>query len=288
MALANHPPAALPFEPKALPPVNDLFVMIGIESWKPALEALLLPPVPFVLMVLVGARVMYRRRLAAWTLVLFGALGCWFMCTSVLSHALTQVLLMPPRALSMNEVGDLKKAQKTAIVVLGGGRRLLSPEYGLSNLNEISLERLRYGIWLSRETGLPLAFSGGVGWGGDEGPPEADIAARIADKEFGRPLRWTESQSRDTNENAMRTVQLMKEQNIERLIIVTHDYHMRRAMAAFARAVQRNGSQLELQAAPMGLPAAFRMHVADWFPSPGGFRGVRFALHEWIGRLAGA
>ncbi len=268
--------------------MNDLFVMIGIESWKPLLEALLMPPVPFVLMVLVGARVMYRRRLAAWALVLTGALGCWFMCTNVVSHALTQVLLMPPRALSINEVGDLKKAQKTAIFVLGGGRRLLSPEYVLSNLNDISLERLRYGIWLSRETGLPLGFSGGVAWGGEDGPTEAEIAARIAEREFGRPLRWTETQSRDTNENAMRTVQLLKEQNIERIIVVTHHYHMRRAMAAFARAVQRNGVQIELQAAPMGMPGAFHMRLTDWLPSPSGFKGVRYALHEWIGRLAGA
>lgn len=268
--------------------MNDLFVMIGIESWKPVLEDLLMPPVPFVLMVLLGARLMYRRRLLAWTLTLGGTLGIWLMCTNVAAHALTQLLLMPPRALSQNEVGDLKKAQKTAIFVLGGGRRLVSPEYALSNLNDISLERLRYGIWLSRETGLPLGYSGGMSWGADEGPSEAEIAARIADREFGRPLRWTESQSRDTNENAMRTVQLLKDQNIERLIVVTHHYHMRRAMAAFSRALQRNDAKLEILAAPMGLPGAYRMRVGDWLPSWRGFTGVRIALHEWIGRLAGA
>lgn len=268
--------------------MNDLFVMIGIESWKPLLEDLLMPPVPFVLMVLLGARLMYRRRLLAWTLTLGGTLGIWLMCTTVAAHALTQLLLMPPRALSQNEVGDLKKAQKTAIFVLGGGRRLVSPEYGLSNLNDISLERLRYGIWLSRETGLPLGFSGGIGWASEEGPSEAEIAARIADREFGRPLRWTETQSRDTNENAMRTVQLIKDQNIEHLILVTHHYHMRRAVAAFNRAAQRNGVKLEITAAPMGLPGAYHMRFSHWLPTPGGFTGVRFALHEWIGRLAGA
>jgi uncharacterized SAM-binding protein YcdF (DUF218 family) len=268
--------------------MNEIFVMLGIESWKPMVAALLLPPAPFVLMVLVGGRLMYRRRFIAWALLFTGVLGIWFMCTVVAGTALTNLLLMPPRSLSPSEVGDLKKADKTAIVVLGGGRKALSPEYGVSNLRNFGVERLRYGIWLSRQTSLPMAFSGGIGYGSQPGPAEAEIAARIAELEFGHPLRWTETQSRDTNENAMLTLPLLKAQGIEHIVLVTHGFHMRRALAAFERASQRASIRLKVTPAPMGMEGAHRVEAADWLPSRGGFEMVNIALHEWLGRVGGA
>jgi uncharacterized SAM-binding protein YcdF (DUF218 family) len=268
--------------------VNDLIVMLGIESWKPVIGALLLPPVPFVLMVLVGGRLMYRRRLIAWTLLFTGALGIWLMCTVAAGVALTNLLLMPPRSLSPSEVDDLKKAQKTAIVVLGGGGKPLSPEYGVADLNNFGIERLRYGVWLSRKTSLPLAFSGGIGHGGRSGPSEAEIAARIAELEFGHPLRWTETQSRDTNENAMRTLPLLKQQGIEHIVLVTHGSDMRRALAAFQRACERMSIPMKVTPAPMGMQGSYRMRARDWLPSRIGFNMVNIALHEWLGRIGGA
>jgi len=268
--------------------MNDLFVMLGIEAWKPVLGAVFMPPMPFVLMVLVGGRLMFRNRLLAWSLLLFGALGTWAMCTTAVSGALSNVLLMPPRALSPSEIGDLKKAPKTAIVVLGAGRYLLAPEYGVSNLKPMSMERLRYGLWLARETGLPVAFSGGIGHGGSPGPSEAEIAARIAEREFARPLRWTETLSRDTTENAFRSIALLHEAGVERIVLVTHGFHMRRALSAFERAKQRSNTTMEIIAAPMGLDAPGKLTVLDWLPSGDGFEETRITLHEWLGRLVGA
>jgi uncharacterized SAM-binding protein YcdF (DUF218 family) len=274
--------------PVGLQAVNDIFLMLGIESWKPVIGALLLPPVPFALMVLVGGRLMVRRRLIAWTLLFTGALGIWFMCTVVAGTALTNLLLMPPRSLSPSEIGDLRNAQKTAIVVLGSGSKGLSPEYGVFNLTNLGVERLRYGVWLSRETSLPLAFSGGIGHGGPPGPSEAEIAARIAELEFGHPLRWTETQSRDTNENAMLTLPLLKQQGIEHIVLVAHGSDMRRARAAFERASQRTSIPMKVTPAPMGMGGSYRMDARDWLPSRAGFDMVNIALHEWLGRVGGA
>ena len=266
--------------------MNELFYTLGIQSWKPMLSALLLPPVPMLLLVLAGARLMYRRRLLAWLLILLGLLGVWFSCTTVLGRGMTVWLLRPPPALMDSQIAELKRAPKTAIVVLGGGRRLLAPEYGVSTLNERTVERLRYGIWLGRETALPVAFSGGVGHGAPAGPSEAEIAARIADREFGRPLRWTESESRDTHENAARSVTLLLQQGIEQIVLVTHGYHMPRALLNFERAA--SGKNLRIVAAPLGMAAGGALRASDWVPSSDGFEANRLALHEWIGRLAGA
>ena len=266
--------------------MNEIFFNLGIESWKPWVTALLLPPVPFIVLVLVGARQMFRRRLLAWLLILLACAGMWLTSTEAGARGLRNWLLPPTRALSASEIAELKRAPKTAIVVLGGGRRSLAPEYGVSSLKPRSIERLRYGLWLSRETGLPVAFSGGVGHGAAPGPSEAEIAGRIAEREFGRPLRWQESESRDTRENALRTVALLHSQNIEQIVLVTEAYHMPRALRQFESAGA--GTRLRITPAPAALPTPGRLQVGDWLPSPRAAEDVWLVLHEWLGRVAGA
>lgn len=266
--------------------MNEVFLTLGIESWKPWLSGLLLSPLPLIALVLVGARLMFRRRLLAWGLILLGCTGLWLTSTEALGLLVKQGLIKPPPALGPAQIAELKRAARTAIVVLGGGRRTLAPEYGVSTLHPRTVERLRYGIWLSRETGLPLAFSGGVGHGSAPGPAEAEIAARVAEREFGRPLRWQESQSRDTHENAVRTVALLQAQGITQIVLVTHDYHMRRALANFEHAAE--GSGIRIVAAPMGVPSGGHLIATDWLPGTDGFEDTWIALHEWLGRLMGA
>ncbi len=267
--------------------MNDLFLTLGIEAWKPILSTLLFSPLPLLLLVLVGARLMFRRRLLAWLLILLGVVPLYLACTNAVSGLLERGLTRPPPALSADDIGALKKAPRTAIVVLGGGRRELAPEYGVSTLHQRSIERLRFGIWLSRESNLPLAFSGGIGHGAKDGPTEAEIAARIAEREFGRPLRWTESESRDTRENALRTAALLRKDGIEQIVLVTHGYHMRRALRNFERAAAL-GTPMKIVAAPMGLPSSTRIEARDWLPIASNLQRTTIALHEWLGYLFGA
>ncbi len=266
--------------------MNELFFTLGIESWKPAITALILPPVPLLLLVLVGARLMFRRRLLAWLLILLAVVGLWLSATTAMGSLLTRGLLDPPPALYEREIGELKRAPRTAIVVLGAGRRVLAPEYGVSQLNDRSAERLRYALWLSRETQLPVMFSGGIGHGAPTGASEAEIATRVAEREFGQKLRWAEGQSRDTRENARFAVAQLAEADVEQIVLVTHQFHMTRARGHFAR--EMGGRNMKLVLAPMGLPASNRLEAMDWLPSGAGFEQVRIALREWIGRIVGA
>ena len=164
----------------------------------------------------------------------------------------------------------------------------MSPEYGVSSLTNNAMERLRYGLWLGRETGVPVMFSGGVGWAqvGSTPAPEAQIAARIAAQDFGRPLKWTEERSRDTRENAIYSLTLLKEQGIRRVLVVTHQTHMPRAMRAFEQAAQ--GSGIAFEAAPVDVLNTPVTHWSSWMPSEGGLVQVRQVLHEFFGRLFGA
>ncbi len=270
--------------------MNELLLNVGLAGWKPLVAMLLLPPVPLLLLVLLGTRVLFNRRGLGWLLVLLGVFGIWLSCTTALSRALTLGVLKPPVALTEKAVRELARQPRTAIVVLGGGRRFAAPEYGSPTLSARSMERLRYGIWLARDTTLPVLFSGGAGRIEPAGPTEADIAARIADREYKLPLRWVEVQSRDTHENALRSVALLKSQGIDRIVLVTHAYHMPRALRNFERAAARPdiGTRLELVAAPIARPMLGPWKPIDWMPTLRGFEENHLALHELLGLLVGA
>ncbi len=272
--------------------MNDLLSLLGIAAWKPVIGALLLPPVPFLLLMLAGTRLTFVRRGWGWLAVLGGAALLWLSCTTGFARLLSDQVLRPPGALSAERLEAWRAAvrarEPVAIVVLGGGSKPLALEYGVSNLTAHSLERLRYGLWLGRETGAPVAFSGGVGWalGNAVVTPEAQIAARIAQQEFGRPLKWIEDRSRDTRENALYTVALMKEQGIRRVLLVTHQRHQPRALRAFTQAAQ--GSGIVFEPAPIEVMNTALNAPMSWLPTNGGMLTVREIAHELLGRWFGA
>lgn len=278
--------------------VNSLFQLIGIAQWKAALGPLLLPPVPLLVLMLAGAGLMWRapsghapRRGArvGLGLIVLSATLLWLSACQGSGRYLAHWLLDAPPALDAPRRAELKRlnatAPHTAIVVLGSGFEPLAPEYGTGNLMPRSMERLRYGIWLARQTGLPLGFSGGTGWAQADVTSEAEQAARIATEQFGLRLRWTEERSRDTRENAIYSVALLRRDGIRHIVVVTHGWHMPRALRAFRDAA---GSDIRIEAAPMGLGEPGETKLLQWLPGPDGYQRVHQVLREWVGRLAGA
>jgi len=263
--------------------------MLGIESWKPILAALLLPPVPFLLLTLVGARLLLPRRGLGWLLIVTSVVLLWLSACTGAARGIAQLMLQPPAALGIDRVHELRAevaAKKpVAIVILGAGAEPFAPEYGVSSLQDASLERLRYGLWLGRETGAPIAYSGGIGWAQQDAAPEARIAAKIAAEDFNRPIRWVEEDSRDTRENASRTLALLRPAGVDHIVLVTHGYHMPRAVRAFTEAA---GPDIRIEAAPMGLARKLDLPAFDWMPSARGFVQMRQVLHELAGKVAGA
>lgn len=271
--------------------MNEIFLSLGIESWKPVLSTLLLPPVPLLLLTLLGARLILWRRGAGWLLVLVSVLGLWFSACTAAGEWLQGSMLSPPPALTSERLAELRRSAAkpgVAIVVLGGGREASAPEYGVASLSAPSLERLRYGLWLARETSAPVMFSGGLGHAVQPGASEAEVAGAIAAREFVRPLRWTESRARDTRENAQFSTALLADQGVTQLVLVTHGWHMPRALRAFRDAARHNGAKWEVIPAPMGLAQRVERPVLRWLPSPEGFVLVRAVLREKIGWWLGA
>ena len=269
--------------------MNSLFVLLDIESWKPVLTALMLPPVPLLVLLLFGARLLLSSRLLGWLTILFSVSALWLSATTGTGRWLNNVILRPPISIGTERIAELKalarSRQPVTIVVLGAGTQPFAPEYRMSNLTDRSLERLQYGIWLGRETGLPVGFSGGVGWQQKDSVPEAQVAARVAAQDFGRPLQWIEDKSRDTHENGANTVAQLKAGGTKHIVLVTHGWHMPRAMRAFERSA---GADMRVEAAPMGLGVDSQTRLLSWLPSAAGYELVRSVLREMAGSALGA
>jgi uncharacterized SAM-binding protein YcdF (DUF218 family) len=273
--------------------VDSVIANLGLSGWKPIIAALLLPPVPWLLMMVVGARLMVSRRhwRSGWLVMLTVLLLMWLSCCIGVGRFLERAMLQVPPPLIESQIAPLRRepqVRQTAVVVLGGGRERVAPEYGESHLAPLSMQRLHYGLWLARKLNAPVMFSGGIGHAQTEGPAEADIAARIAARDYGRPLRWTENQSRDTRGNAVASLGQLKADDVSTIVLVTHGWHMRRAQRAFQEAAQQRGMSVQIVAAPMGLAAAEVRPVLRWLPTQEGFTQVRMVLREALGFWLGA
>jgi uncharacterized SAM-binding protein YcdF (DUF218 family) len=269
--------------------MNALVGDLGLSSWKAIVAALVLPPAPLLLLALIAASLLWARRRAGWWLMTASLVGLWFGCCVVTGDALDAWLLRPPPALGAARIEALRHEARTrqdvAIIVLGAGREIMAPEYGFGSLSAEAIERLRYGAWLAHRTGIPLGFSGGTSYANGSGPSEAQIAARIAAEEFARPLRWREDAARDTRENAARSLALLREDGIRKVVLVTHGWHMPRARRAFEEAAR---GRFEIIAAPMGLAPRIERPLLRWLPSSQGYLYVHRVLHEALGLLAGS
>ena len=240
------------------------------------------------LLILIGVLlVSFRRWLIGWLVVLVAVGLTWTSCSETAGRLLQAAVLKPPPALTAEQIAALRSpdSEPTVIVVLGAGIERLAPEYGAPNLSVESLERLRYGIWLAHETGLPLAFSGGVGWAQSDGAAEAAVASRIATQEYGQPLKRIEDRSRDTYENAENTVALLQPVGVRRIVLVTHGWHMPRAVRRFEASAQ---GRLTVVPAPMGLSGRASLLALGWMPTAYGFTLVRNVMHEWLSRVIDA
>lgn len=165
------------------------------------------------------------------------------------------------------------------IVILGAGRRINAWEYGSrETLSSGSLERVRYGAWLSKSAKLPLLVSGGSpivrGLRGDSS--EAELMALALETEFGVPMTWIESRSNDTRENAEYSSGLLKAAGIERVLLVTHYSHMTRATVEF----QAQG--MTVMPAPTVFPVKHELSYLDFFPSFRGLAQTRQLIHRRI------
>ena len=183
------------------------------------------------------------------------------------------------RALQSHPALDIARLDPRcgAIVVLAGDAQLESPEYGDASCGPMTLQRLRYGVRLARASGLPLMVCGGPPRKGVR--PHAAMMAEALERDFGLSARWIEDRSADTRENLANAARMLREAGVERAYLVTHAWHMPRAVD-WARS-----SGLDVVPAPTAFRAPAGLEFASFLPSAKALRESAWALHEWLGRV---
>lgn len=240
------------------------------------LRSLLAPPAINILLVLAGLWLLRRRPWPGRLLIAFSLASLWLLATP-LGSGLLSAGLERDAVLSPADKASWQGAQ--AIVVLGGGRDEGLEFGGVDVPNYWTASRLRYAAWLYRQTGLPLAVTGGIvqPW---EREPEAAVMARSLQQDHVVNVRWQESRSRTTWENAQYSHELLAPEGVQRIVLVTQSLHMRRARMAFEHA------GFEVVPAPMDMRREQRPWLLQLAPSLIAFVRSAQSLHEYGGLVS--
>jgi uncharacterized SAM-binding protein YcdF (DUF218 family) len=233
------------------------------------IAAFLLPPLSLLLLGGAGLLLLGRKPLLGKGLLIASLAGLWLLSTPIVAEQFL-LRLMPPYA-------PLSGRDADAIVILGGGRNRNSVEYGGDTIKNLTLERLRYGALLARRLHKPVLVTGGAPEG--DLVPEAYLMRRVLQDEFHVPVRWLEDRSRNTRENARFSAQILRRAGIKRIYLVSHAWHLARAMPEFER------TGLMVIPAGTGYKQYGDVELFDFIPDAKALYNSYLASHEWIGLL---
>ena len=237
------------------------------------IAALILPPAGPILLALIFVALSVRAGDRRWKRV-NGALAAFCMVALLLLSLpiVGNALLAPLDRYPAISPEQLKNAQ--AVVILGGGVYRNAPEYSGDTVGRSVLERLRYGARLARGSKLPVLVSGGSPFGSR---PEAELMRDALERDFGVSVRWVESASRNTSENASGSAPLLKAAGVSRIALVSHSWHLPRAVPLF----EREG--FLVIPAPTSFATEPWSEVQSFLPGDGS--ESRLALREYLGLL---
>ncbi len=236
---------------------------------KGVLLSLGMPPTGLVLLIVVGLSMFGAWRIAGRRLAWIAVIALLIFGTPVFSSSL---LLALESGLPTTPPAD---HPPQAIIILGGEVIRARDEPLGIRPGLLTLDRLRTGAMLHRRTGLPILVTGGSTQ--RHTAPVALVMAQSLKDDFQTPAKWIEPKADDTWENARFSAAILRAEGITSVYVVTHAWHMRRAMLAF------QGTGLTVTAFPTSLDDPLGPDISDFLPRAGGWQTGYFALHEWIG-----
>ena len=106
---------------------------------------------------------------------------------------------------------------------------------------------------------------------------EGALMKTALETDFAVPVAWNEDRSRTTWENAVDTARLLQPEKLTTVVLVSHAWHLPRALWAFER--------VGLKALPWPAPrTALRLNrIEDFLPNLTALHDTFYALHEMIG-----
>ena len=241
-----------------------------------ALIKLIVLPPGSILLVLGLGFLLHRRRV-----------GRIMLVTGIATfYALSTPAIVMPMAAWIETVPapdqhQIEQNHAQAILVFMAGLRQGNPELkGADALSALSMQRLDHAVGLHQQTGLPIIVSGGSVDG--ESTPLAQLGADWLRSRTDTPPLALEGGSHDTWENARLSKRLLVRHDIDRVLLVTHAFHMPRALWS------AQAAGIGAIAAPFGfihLPERYRPdgRASDWLPRASTLEDSYLLLHEALG-----
>lgn len=167
--------------------------------------------------------------------------------------------------------------QADAIVVLGGAIQPPSIDEMYPNLGAAA-DRVWHAARLYHADKAPLLVLSGGSDSSLRSVSEAQAMQWLL-SDLGIPCdaMVLEDRSRNTQQNARLTASLLRERNLDSILLVTSALHMRRALP-FLR-----GEGLQVNAAATDHEARSMPGWQRWLPDAGALEGSARALKEWVG-----
>lgn len=236
------------------------------------LKGMVLPPfLQIILLILAWALRDLRPRLAKF-LYMLALISLWALATPYVATKLTLSLEQDPPI----PPARLQGIEADAIVILSRSQNESALEFGEPVSEENALERIRYGAFVHRKTGLPILLSGGSVCG-DEQRSLAETMGFDLESGFQISAQWLETESRTTFENASYSYKILKPENKTRIILVTNSQHMMRAKYSFEKA------GFKVIAGPTDFMDVGQASINSYLPNASSLQLSRDALHEWLG-----
>ena len=238
---------------------------------KKLITPFLLPPGIFILGLLVAAVLCWWRKQRSSAIVfVLAAAALWLPALKPVAHLLHRGLVADYTALSTEVSGDV-------IVLLGGGIDDRARDLtGMGVPTREMMVRVVTAVRLQKRLGVPVIVSGGAVY--DQTVSEAAVIRRFL-MDLGVPdgQLFMEEKSRDTYDNAVFTRKICLARGLRRPILVTSDYHMKRAVMTFQRA------GLPVSPCPVPFPSDMPERYGWWTFLPESYEATAAYLKEYIG-----
>ncbi len=230
----------------------------------------LVPPSGLIWWLLIGLVVLRRHRRLGLTIITASAILLYALSTPLMGGLLIGSLEAQPVATHAGEPG--------AIIILGADGERTPDPLVRAEPGPLSLQRLAGAAIVVREKNLPVLITGGkVGVGQ---PAVADLMADLFKSAFDLPVEWRETKADNTCENARFSAEMLRKAGITSALVVTHAWHMPRAVLAFQRA------GFAIVPAPLHADTLEIRSVSDFLPHTAAWVRSFYALHEWVGLIA--
>jgi uncharacterized SAM-binding protein YcdF (DUF218 family) len=227
-------------------------------------RTLILPPACLLIVGVVGLLLVWRHRRLGMALIGASFAALWLLATPVIADGLERMAApYPPLDLS-------RPVAAQAIVILGGGGyRAYAPEYGGPAPEFEMYDRLAYGAYAARHTGLPVLVTG-------NGLEAVTMQVSLS-RDFGVRAKWVDEAAEDTYDNAHDSARILRAAGIGRVVLVTSDTHLRRATREFEAA------GLGVVPAPTDVWAPREIDAMRFVPTATGFLRSYHAVYELVG-----